>query len=269
MNLQELKDRCYKYKNLDDEKSWYGRYFAYPAGIRITQHLIDTNITANQVTVAGILIGILGAISIAFGSFASALFGVALLQFGFVLDGVDGQLARFRKQSSVKGVFLDTLNHRIINLLMPLSFGLMVFNITNNFPLLLLAIVASFASSNIATTTMQYIVQDILTAGDKKFYNLNEISDGWYGKIQESLPVRFIKKIIFFPGGMNITCMFGLLYYIIPTTTIILFIGFCLLQIAVQLAMIISWHKNNTIEEIATKTLRKILKTYGKNEKDL
>ena len=137
MNLKELKNRCYKYKNLDDEKSWCGRYFAYPVGIRITQHLIHTNITANQVTIAGILIGILGAISIAFGSLPSALLGMALLQFGFILDGVDGQLARFRGQSSVRGIFLDILNHRIINPLMPLCFGLMVFSITNNFPLLL------------------------------------------------------------------------------------------------------------------------------------
>ena len=264
MKLYELKEKCFKYKNLKDEKSWFARYYVYHVSIRLTWLLLKTNITANQVTIIGILIGVLGAISIAYGTLTSALVGTILLQIGFILDGVDGQIARYNGQSSVQGVYLDILNHRILNPLMPLSMGLMVFMNTDNFPLLLLTIVGAIAATNIATTTMHFIIQDLLTAGDKKFYNIDNLrKGGWYGDRQKSKSMRFIKVFIFYPGNMNFTCFFSIFFFSYPTIAIWLLVSFCISVIGIQGLMIVQWHRKNTVEEMVETTLSKILKTYG------
>ncbi|MCH8303795.1 MAG: CDP-alcohol phosphatidyltransferase family protein [Candidatus Marinimicrobia bacterium] len=264
MKLNDIKEKSFKFKKLEDEKSLYARYYVYHVSIRLTRLLLKTNITANQVTIAGILVGILGAVSIMLGTLTSAIVGVILIQIGFIFDGTDGQIARFKNQSSAQGVYLDILNHRILNPLMPLSMGLMVFMNTDNFPLLLLTIVGTIAATNIATTTMQFIIQELLTAGDKKFYNINDLhKGGWYGAKQKSAPMRLIKFFIFHPGNVNFTCVLSIFYYFYPSIATGLIIVFCLSLIGSQLMMIVQWHRKKTIEEIAETTLKKILDTYG------
>jgi hypothetical protein len=58
-----------------------------------------------------------------FGTIGSWIAGAALLQLWYLLDHVDGQLARLRRTDSLDGTQLDYLMHHAVNVLLPLSIG--------------------------------------------------------------------------------------------------------------------------------------------------
>ena len=91
--------------------------------IYLTWLLLHFRLNANQVTILSFLCGILGAMLIIFGGQEWSLFGLFLFYIYFLLDKVDGEIARFRKQQSLRGICLDYIGHLIIPPLVPLSIG--------------------------------------------------------------------------------------------------------------------------------------------------
>ncbi|MBU1706410.1 CDP-alcohol phosphatidyltransferase family protein, partial [bacterium] len=82
--------------------------------IYFTWLLLHTPLSANQVTVLQIIVGVIGSLLLIPPNYGWNLLGILLLQFGYVLDCCDGEVARYRKQSSVGGVFLDLIGHEIV-----------------------------------------------------------------------------------------------------------------------------------------------------------
>ena len=62
-------------------------------------------------------VGVLGAVAVARGSYASMLVGALLFQLNSILDGVDGELARVRFQESKLGEWIDTVSDDLCNVL--------------------------------------------------------------------------------------------------------------------------------------------------------
>ncbi len=91
--------------------------------IYVTRLILPTSITANQVTVAMLLVGIISAIPFYFGYL---WLGLALSYLGIVLDGVDGEVARYRKTHSLKGIYLDLVQHLAIQAWFFLALGFAV-----------------------------------------------------------------------------------------------------------------------------------------------
>ncbi|GHE91201.1 CDP-alcohol phosphatidyltransferase family protein [Thalassotalea profundi] len=77
------------------------------------------NITANQLTVIGFLIGLLALPLLAFQLWYGALTAIILNR---LLDGLDGALARYAKQSSSAGGFLDITLDFLFYATIPLGF---------------------------------------------------------------------------------------------------------------------------------------------------
>ena len=75
----------------------------------VTRHLLKTKITPNMITISWILIQIVGAVVMVFGTYGFNVLGVILYNGAALLDYVDGQMARIRKTSSYKGAFLEDL----------------------------------------------------------------------------------------------------------------------------------------------------------------
>ena len=82
----------------------YSRYVARWAARR--------GLTPNQVTVASMVLGLLAATAFASGSRAGLITGAVLLQLAFTADCVDGQLARYTRQFSEFGGWLDSVLDR-------------------------------------------------------------------------------------------------------------------------------------------------------------
>src|SRR3989344_1623740 len=107
-------------KNLQAEKIamrreyWGYKTFSRGPSIYITYPLLKTGIRPNHISVLVILVGIAGAIMVYQPEFSWKLFGLFLLYLNLVLDEVDGEIARYKKIYSLRGVYLDAINHLLV-----------------------------------------------------------------------------------------------------------------------------------------------------------
>ncbi len=124
--LKELERVCQKpdHRRLGN---WMARRVSRPAALRITWVVAPWGVSANAATLAAWGVGMAAATAFAWGSSGGWLLGAALLQLWYLLDHVDGQLARLNGTESLDGAQLDYLMHHTINLLIPLSVGVGVF----------------------------------------------------------------------------------------------------------------------------------------------
>jgi phosphatidylglycerophosphate synthase len=91
---------------------------------RLTRHVLcHLPLTPNMVTLMAGAIGLLGALLISMGSYASVVAGFLLAQVQSILDGCDGELARVRFQQTAIGEWLDTIVDDFLNLALTLAIG--------------------------------------------------------------------------------------------------------------------------------------------------
>ncbi len=95
------------------------RHLNKPVSFWITRNVLcKIAVTPNQVTVGAGVIGLIGALFVAGGSYLSILFGLFLAHIQSILDGCDGELARVRFQQSAIGEWLDTIVDDGLNLIL-------------------------------------------------------------------------------------------------------------------------------------------------------
>lgn len=128
-SLKELNRLCQKPRYHEDG-NWMVRHLLRDAALPITWLLLHTPITANQVTLFSLLVGLFGISLFASFSPTSFLIGTLLLQFWYLLDHVDGQIARYRKSSCLSGRFFDFTTHHIIHGTVFFSLGFYLFRKT-------------------------------------------------------------------------------------------------------------------------------------------
>ncbi len=87
-----------------------------PMSRPITRSLLRTRITPSHVTVAGMVVGVLGAMGLAMVSYWGRLVGMLLLVAALVLDCVDGDMARARLAQDSTGARLDLIGDYLVNL---------------------------------------------------------------------------------------------------------------------------------------------------------
>ena len=90
-------------------------------------------ISANKVTGIAILIGCIGCVLLAFGSYSSMIAGALILNIWALLEYVDGSVARCTNSSSNYGAFIDDLNASTMSILLFISAGIAAFNHPNLF----------------------------------------------------------------------------------------------------------------------------------------
>ncbi|MGE0608842.1 MAG: CDP-alcohol phosphatidyltransferase family protein [Pirellulales bacterium] len=122
LTLPQLEARCQK---LEHRRlgNWLARRVARPAALRVTWLIAPWGISAHAATLAAWGIGLCACAAFAQGTIAGWLMGSVLLPLWYLLDHVDGQLARLRGQASLDGVQLDYLMHHTLNLLLPVGLG--------------------------------------------------------------------------------------------------------------------------------------------------
>ncbi|MEX2121675.1 MAG: CDP-alcohol phosphatidyltransferase family protein [Pirellulales bacterium] len=99
------------------------RRISRPLALRVTWVAVGWGLSAHAVTCLAWLCGLAAAAFFSSGSVAGWLAAVFLLQLWYLLDHVDGQLARYHGTASLDGVQLDYLMHHTLNLLIPLGAG--------------------------------------------------------------------------------------------------------------------------------------------------
>jgi phosphatidylglycerophosphate synthase len=102
---------------------WAGRLYMRRLSPYLTRVILRTPLSANGVTALMIPAGLLGALSFTFAGIWPAAVGVLLVQLQLLLDCSDGEVARWRKQFSPVGVYLDQLAHYSTEAAIPAAIG--------------------------------------------------------------------------------------------------------------------------------------------------
>ncbi|WP_407914251.1 CDP-alcohol phosphatidyltransferase family protein [Kitasatospora sp. NE20-6] len=91
---------------------WAGRLYMRKISLRITRVLSTvTVITPNGLTYLMMFTGILAGAALVIPGLTGAVLGAVLIQVYLLLDCVDGEVARWRRQTSLTGVYLDRVGH--------------------------------------------------------------------------------------------------------------------------------------------------------------
>jgi phosphatidylglycerophosphate synthase len=146
--IKELRRICQGNILNRDNESWYGKIFIRKISIYLTKLIliIPPNISANQITLFGVLLNLVGAIFLATGKSWYLIAGALILQGAFILDCVDGEIARYRKTNNLLGRYAEKISDGYISnplIFMGLSIG--VYNATNSITPILCGFSASFA----------------------------------------------------------------------------------------------------------------------------
>ncbi|AWL41860.1 MULTISPECIES: CDP-alcohol phosphatidyltransferase family protein [Streptomyces] len=103
---------------------WAGRLYMREISLRIDRHLVNTRITPNQLTYVMTVAGVLAAPALLVPGVWGALLGVLMVQLYLLLDCVDGEVARWKKQFSLGGVYLDRVGAYLCDAAVLVGLGL-------------------------------------------------------------------------------------------------------------------------------------------------
>ena len=128
--IREFQKICWDIERQSDEfksdiSNWERIYVTRKISIWITYLLRNSKITPNQITVLWVFLGAFGALLFAFDDYWMSLAALFCIYASFILDNVDGELARYKRQYSIEGSLIDMLGHQVI---FPLVFGCLTFS---------------------------------------------------------------------------------------------------------------------------------------------
>jgi phosphatidylglycerophosphate synthase len=160
-------------------------------------------ITPSQVTVLGMIIGVMSALFFATGDYYFGVFGALLMFLWYVLDNVDGEIARYQKSYSIQGHNLDALNGNLISLM--ILFGISFGTFIKNQSLLLLGLGLlmcmsfSFYSlmANIRSVSYLHLKAHKVLQNNLKISTAKDIAGKHSVKVKSSLMNRFLFKLGF------------------------------------------------------------------------
>ena len=126
MKLSEFKN-IYRPKV---ETELYAKLFVRPYSYLISYFLVKfTSVSANQLTIFYIFLGLGGAVTFIYSPIAA----VIMLQIGYILDCVDGEVARARGTAGEKGEYLDYISHMLVSPAIWMGVGFVAYGNTFNF----------------------------------------------------------------------------------------------------------------------------------------
>lgn len=144
----------------NEDDNWYDRHILRKFSIHISRIIVHTPITANQVTASRFIVGVLASALFLFGRWEYSVIGAFLIFFfSGVLDQVDGEVARFKNQISVKGLWLDYIVHRNLPPIIIVAVGYGSYVSTGN----ILYFIAGVTISLFLLTTMSMALIRVVT----------------------------------------------------------------------------------------------------------
>ncbi len=160
-SIAELKEICQKKK----EVSWFSQHLYRPVSILITSLIVRTSISANSVSIAGILIWLAGALLLISQRTFSQIACVVCLQLGTLLDHVDGEVARYRKRGGYGGRYLDYLGHLVLGPALFMCLAISVFQCLHYPIVLYLGILIALANTSCSLSSKEHILIDLIRTG--------------------------------------------------------------------------------------------------------
>src|SRR3989344_5347256 len=98
----------------------------------ITKYLVRTNITPTTLTIISFILSLIAATFFLFGEYGYLIWGVILMQLSFILDCVDGEVARFKGLVSDFGAWFDTATDGVMLAIIFTTLSIGQYNISKN-----------------------------------------------------------------------------------------------------------------------------------------
>jgi len=182
LSISHLRRVCQEQKSIGKEGVLLekGYFFHRKISIYITKFLLSffPNILPNTVSFFMILISFLGCVFFTFSYNSDnatylMFIGLLLIYFGFLLDKVDGEIARFKKKITIQGIYLDEIYHAIIPsfVFITFFFGVVITSPVNSLFLMILILLTLFNRYNrkiISVITLKVALQNLLHENKKK-----------------------------------------------------------------------------------------------------
>lgn len=204
-SIKELRLVCQAGRRAQD--TWHGKYIARPVSIYITALFLKIGLSANVATLIFLLSGIAGSILLTFADKMLFFTGMLLIELWYILDHVDGEVARYRKQTSVTGFYFDSMSHYISHPMIFLCVGLGLYNAYGDIGLFVTSAIAGY--SIIMVTAVEDVFDSVLYKTVSK-YTLSNIANAdlvHKGRNKKGIMgnfFSFVHKLCTFPVVMNI-----------------------------------------------------------------
>ena len=155
-SVKELRKICYE--DPDIYRPWYNKYMM-KISVYVSWLLLHTPITPNQVSIISFFLVILSSLFLFSGNLGHIFIAMLILQFANILDCVDGEIARYKKKTSLTGAHLEAIFDQLLAyfIYFPLAFG--IFLQTGSKAILIVGFLcAAFAKSIIIPTMYQAVI---------------------------------------------------------------------------------------------------------------
>ncbi|WTO34045.1 CDP-alcohol phosphatidyltransferase family protein [Streptomyces achromogenes] len=103
---------------------WAGRLYMREVSLRVDRYLVNTRVTPNQLTYLMTVCGVLATPALLVPGVTGAVLGVVATQLYLLLDCVDGEVARWKQQYSLGGVYLDRVGAYLTDAAVLVGLGL-------------------------------------------------------------------------------------------------------------------------------------------------
>jgi len=157
-------------------RPWFQRVVNRRLSTWTTRRLVFTPITPNQVTAASLAVGLLAAACFLPDSFGWSLFGWFLFQSSYVLDCVDGEIARLKMQESALGAWVDSMADNVVQAAILFFLGVRLERSTGHWGFLALGMTGAAGILITGVVVTHYLVRD-------RSLQLADVRTGWAGRL--------------------------------------------------------------------------------------
>ncbi len=200
--------------------------------IPISLALVRTRIHPNYLTFINMIIGISSSILLLFNTYWHTVAGGFLFQAASVMDGVDGEVAKFTFKVSKIGSWLDTFSDNM-TLLLFVSVLSYLYLINTGGIFSMIVIITVFAGLALTMGAMlrylkRYSKSGSLVAYDREFLQKLPVNDPL---VSITHKLKYVTKKEFFSILFFLICLTGRAYLFVPVIAVVLFIAAVILVI--------------------------------------
>ncbi len=128
LTIQAIRSMYTEEKRAFDRNNLWGYFVVRPISYYVTWLFLRLGISANRVTWGSFFIAVAGCLLLATGSYNSIIAGALLVNLWYLLDYVDGNIARYTNSSTNYGRLLDTFTGAAVNVLLIICASIGAFN---------------------------------------------------------------------------------------------------------------------------------------------
>lgn len=124
-SLAELRAVCQPESTMSrrNAEHWLARLVLRRWSLHVTRLLIKTSVSANQLTGLMIVVGLVACLPAAASGLGWMLVALVGVLAYFMLDLCDGEVARWRRSTSITGVYLDRVGHYFVEAALLAGYG--------------------------------------------------------------------------------------------------------------------------------------------------